>query len=45
MMPTLMHRKPGMLQTGSSDVVIAVIDTGVDYEHVDLIGNMWINPR
>lgn len=24
-------------------IIVAVIDTGVDYEHVDLKGNMWVN--
>jgi subtilisin family serine protease len=30
--------------TGSAGVVLAVIDTGVDYAHEDLAGNMWRNP-
>lgn len=32
------------LTTGSDDTVIAVIDSGINYLHEDLAGNMWVNP-
>jgi subtilisin family serine protease len=30
--------------TGSSGVVAAVLDTGLEYEHPDIEGNLWSNP-
>jgi thermitase len=32
------------VQRGNQKMVVAVIDTGVDYTHEDLVQNMWRNP-
>ncbi|MCO6431897.1 MAG: S8 family serine peptidase [Deltaproteobacteria bacterium] len=33
------------LWKGNSSTIIAVIDSGVDYNHPDLKDNMWVNPN
>lgn len=30
-------------EKGSEEIVIAIIDEGIDYNHQDLVGNMWYN--
>lgn len=30
---------------GSPEMIVAVIDTGVDYTHEDLVANLWRNPK
>jgi len=31
------------ITTGSTDVIVGLVDTGVDYAHEDLAANMWVN--
>ncbi len=33
------------LTVGSSDIVVGVVNTGIDYTHEDLAGNVFVNPN
>ncbi len=33
------------INTGSEDIIIAIVDTGIDWDHPDLANNIWINPN
>ncbi|ATD00481.1 S8 family serine peptidase [Pseudoalteromonas spongiae] len=33
------------ISTGSRDVVVGIIDTGVDHTHEDIQANAWVNPN
>ncbi len=33
------------VQRGAPHVAVAIIDTGIDYDHNDLAGNIWLNSR
>ncbi len=32
------------IRTGSPDVIVAIMDTGLDFDHPDLVDNLWVNP-
>lgn len=44
-MPVVSAPQAWEVTTGSRDIIVAVIDTGVDYRHEDLAANIWRNPR
>jgi len=31
------------IETGNSNTIVAIVDTGIDYTHPDLTGNIWTN--
>ena len=33
------------VRTSASNIVVAVVDTGIRYTHQDLASNMWVNPQ
>ena len=41
--PIGQNGKPITQAGGNRDTIVAVVDTGVDYTHPDLIENMWVN--
>jgi len=32
------------IRTDANDIIVAVIDSGIDYNHPDLASNIWHNP-
>lgn len=40
---TVQARRAWSLTTGSRDVTVAIVDSGADLEHQDLVNNLWLN--
>ena len=43
-LPKMQASKAWEITKGAPSVIVAVIDTGIDYNHPDLQGNIWKNP-
>ena len=43
-LPLMKMPQAWAIEKGSRDVVIAIIDSGIDYRHDDLASKIWINP-
>ncbi len=43
-LPAIKAPEAWNVQQGKSTTIVAIIDSGVDYNHLDLNGNMWRNP-
>jgi hypothetical protein len=41
---TIQSEQAWDIETGSDTVVVAIIDTGIDLDHPDLMANLWVNP-
>lgn len=44
-LPGIQAEQAWQQTTGDPNIVVAVIDTGIDYNHDDLRDNIWRNPR
>ena len=44
-LPLIKIQQVWAFEKGNRDVVIAIIDSGIDYRHDDLVSKIWVNPN